>query len=793
MDLAHRVGALSPRPGDLTLSNSGNGAGLVSGGGGSAPGSARGGASSNFSPNQSGANVTEGGLLGVRGTGPGPYAAVRSPLERPLSTSPSPTRAEPPGADGVSGSGAESPSTGSRPGSSSGAATYGHAASIKAAVDLAQTRGPAARVPLASMQDIPAFYFPSVANGGRLAHAAAREKALAAVSATQAPAAAAPAPAPSEKQPPSGIIGRGAGWAPPALGAKAAAAAAAAGANAATAAADAAIAQLQQQQQQELASLNRVVAALTAPPAKAKAGSKAGKPKAPPSALSVAVQLTTETFGLPGVFAKIVHARLVQITQQLAAATGAVPAASGGATSKAAAAQFTAAAARAFYESHIIDRTIERRMYDVLLGAGDLNFPVPAASTVQLTFPGPAGAVKAKKGVAPSAAAPGSGRTSLNRGDFSPLLQILLDHHPGLNFLKGTPDFQARYLEAVTIRIFYELDRYDTGRISWEDFRRSTLPAAIRKVDSSEDINAVLEYFSYEHFYVLYCRFWDLDGNKDFLVTKDDLSRYFSENTANPEVVERIVNGVGRPLRSGERGKMNFEDFVWFCLSEENKAHPRAISYFFRILDVDGDGVISGFELEHFYAHTREKMLEITTEAISYEDVTCQIADMMVCAASATVTAAGAGHHGAADGAASIAAGAGARRRSASAPAFPLAALGNTTITSVTSPTEMATTPPPGHRGAQPASTVANGSILHAGYTLADFLRCPQAAYVAINMLTNVSKFLLFEQRDPFVTQEKGSVGNNPEGAAAAAVEKTEWDRFCRTEYDRMAAEDPMS
>jgi len=33
----------------------------------------------------------------------------------------------------------------------------------------------------------------------------------------------------------------------------------------------------------------------------------------------------------------------------------------------------------------------------------------------------------------------------------------------------------------------------------------------------------VLDYFSYEHFYVLYCKFWELDADHDFLLDRDDL------------------------------------------------------------------------------------------------------------------------------------------------------------------------------------------------------------------------------------------------------------------------------
>ena len=39
-------------------------------------------------------------------------------------------------------------------------------------------------------------------------------------------------------------------------------------------------------------------------------------------------------------------------------------------------------------------------------------------------------------------------------------------------------------------------------------------------VDEEEDINKVLRFFSYEHFYVVYCKFWELDTDHDFLIDK---------------------------------------------------------------------------------------------------------------------------------------------------------------------------------------------------------------------------------------------------------------------------------
>jgi serine/threonine-protein phosphatase 2A regulatory subunit B'' len=49
----------------------------------------------------------------------------------------------------------------------------------------------------------------------------------------------------------------------------------------------------------------------------------------------------------------------------------------------------------------------------------------------------------------------------------------------------------------------------------------------------------VREYFSYEHFYVLYCRFWELDTDHDFMIDKEDFSRY-EGHALSRKAVDRI-------------------------------------------------------------------------------------------------------------------------------------------------------------------------------------------------------------------------------------------------------------
>lgn len=38
---------------------------------------------------------------------------------------------------------------------------------------------------------------------------------------------------------------------------------------------------------------------------------------------------------------------------------------------------------------------------------------------------------------------------------------------------------------------------------------------------------------------------------------------------------------------------MGFEDFVWYLLSEEDKTNRTSIEYWFRIVDLDDNGIIT--------------------------------------------------------------------------------------------------------------------------------------------------------------------------------------------------------
>lgn len=285
--------------------------------------------------------------------------------------------------------------------------------------------------------------------------------------------------------------------------------------------------------------------------------------------------------------------------------------------------------------------------------------------------------------------------------DLVALVRSVVDFHPGLEFLTQE-EFQNAYCRTVAYRILFHHDPHGTRTVTWSEFNKSRLPDVLMSLDSVTDINQVLDYFSYEHFYVLYCRFWELDADKDLHVNLADLREY-NQATLCTRALERVLQGRGRKLTSTRPGYMNFEDFVYFCLAEEDKTSDAAKRYWFHVVDIDGDGIISGYELNYFFDEQLDRLVEVTgPEApLKAEDLLCQTLDMI-------------------------------------SPDLPF----------------------------------------KAGVRLEDIRRCDGPVDVFFNLFINATKFLNFENRDPF-----------EDFRARQATERTAWDRFARTEYDRLAQE----
>uniref|UniRef100_A0A8C7E550 Protein phosphatase 2 regulatory subunit B''alpha n=1 Tax=Naja naja TaxID=35670 RepID=A0A8C7E550_NAJNA len=217
----------------------------------------------------------------------------------------------------------------------------------------------------------------------------------------------------------------------------------------------------------------------------------------------------------------------------------------------------------------------------------------------------------------------------LEQEDFIPILQDIVETHPGLTFLKDAPEFHSRYITTVIQRIFYIVNRSWSRKISLIELKKSNFLQTLALLEEEEDINQITDYFSYEHFYVIYCKFWELDTDHDLYINQSDLTRY-NDQALSSRIIERIFTGaVLRGSQEQKENQMSYADFVWFLISEEDKRCLTSIEYWFRCMDLDGDGTLSMYELEYFYEEQCERMESMGIEPLPFHDLLCQMLDLV--------------------------------------------------------------------------------------------------------------------------------------------------------------------
>jgi serine/threonine-protein phosphatase 2A regulatory subunit B'' len=104
----------------------------------------------------------------------------------------------------------------------------------------------------------------------------------------------------------------------------------------------------------------------------------------------------------------------------------------------------------------------------------------------------------------------------------------------------------------------------------------------------------------FEHLTLLtraFCQFWELDTDHDFLLSQEDVLK-LSSFSLTYRMVERLFSGT-RPLNCTVPERLDFKDFIWILISEEDKSSATSQKFWFRMLDIDNDGVLSAFELEY--------------------------------------------------------------------------------------------------------------------------------------------------------------------------------------------------
>ncbi|KAJ1549002.1 hypothetical protein HK405_011420, partial [Cladochytrium tenue] len=155
--------------------------------------------------------------------------------------------------------------------------------------------------------------------------------------------------------------------------------------------------------------------------------------------------------------------------------------------------------------------------------------------------------------------------------------------------------------ETVIARLFYLNPSVGRTRMSLRHFRRLNLIDMLNEVEAAPScLGASMPApFSYKDFYVIYCKFWELDRDRDMLLGPIDLE-FYGRRALSRAAVARVIECHGAKENSGHLG---FKEFV-------NKTTDSALDYWFRVLDLDEDGALSLLELETFWEHQQHRLPE---------------------------------------------------------------------------------------------------------------------------------------------------------------------------------------
>lgn len=88
--------------------------------------------------------------------------------------------------------------------------------------------------------------------------------------------------------------------------------------------------------------------------------------------------------------------------------------------------------------------------------------------------------------------------------DVTDLVWAVSETHAGLEFLRDSTEFLAAYVQTTSLRILWALSGAGTQRITLQHWRHSSISEVLFHLDEESDINLARDFFSYNHFYVIW-------------------------------------------------------------------------------------------------------------------------------------------------------------------------------------------------------------------------------------------------------------------------------------------------
>jgi serine/threonine-protein phosphatase 2A regulatory subunit B'' len=201
----------------------------------------------------------------------------------------------------------------------------------------------------------------------------------------------------------------------------------------------------------------------------------------------------------------------------------------------------------------------------------------------------------------------GRDRTAFLPTELAPYVHSLVLTHPSLQFLQQEAEFLGHFVEFVVTRMFLILDPEIRGTANVHQLRNIDLAGILFKASQAKDLNETHSLFNYQGFYVALCRFWDLDVDGDGWLAPVDMLN-FNDGSISPLILAHYFKSPYYPRSVSRRPLIDFLSFAYLLINAEDKTTPASVHFWFRLCDLDDDGVLSLKEIAELYDVQYERM-----------------------------------------------------------------------------------------------------------------------------------------------------------------------------------------
>lgn len=216
-----------------------------------------------------------------------------------------------------------------------------------------------------------------------------------------------------------------------------------------------------------------------------------------------------------------------------------------------------------------------------------------------------------------------TGQGYLREADLESYIADLLPTLPQLEGLETS--FHSFYICTAVRKFLYFLDTLRAGRVRILDVLVCSFLDDLLEL-RDEDLSKELQeqnWFSAPSALRVYGQYLNLDRDHNGMLSISELANYGSGTLTQP-FLERVFQTC---LTYG--GEMDYKTYLDLVLTLENRSEPQALSFLFRILDLNEQGFLDAFTLNYFFRAIQDQMRAHGAAPVSFQDVKDELFDMV--------------------------------------------------------------------------------------------------------------------------------------------------------------------